>query len=154
MRTCSTCSLIVVEPDSHWGPVLRSALAGRGLSVVECRSLAECEQRLTAFPWSVAALFATLPNSAPVIAFLAELRQRWEHAWGVGLVSVEATALEPLLREAGAVDVLCSVVQADRLVRLALRQAAAAPPQRCSDEAWLEELLPWGPRRSPQPGSA
>lgn len=153
MRTCSTCALVVVEPEDHWGPVLRRALQGRSLSALECRSLAECERHLAVFPWSVVALFATPENSHSVVAFLTGLRQRWEHAWGVGLVSVEAIALEPLLREAGAVDVLCSVLQADRLIRLAQRQAAKAPRQRRAGEDWPQALLPWGPQSASEAGN-
>lgn len=152
MRTCSTCSLVVVEPESHWGPVLRGAFEGRGLRVAECRSLAACESWLTSFPWSVVALYATPENSASVVRFLRGLRQRPEQIWGVGLVPAEAIELEPLLREAGAVDVLCTVLHADRLVRLVLRQAARAPRQRCAEETWITAQLPWEAEEGAGPG--
>ena len=152
MRTCSTCALIVVEPTSHFAPVLRSILKERNLRVVECRSLADCETWLAAFPWSVLAVTATAENSSLVVAFLRTLRERFDHAWGVGLVPVEAVALEPLLREAGAVEVLCSVVQAERLAHLVLRQAARAPRQTCAEEAWLAARLPWGTKVPPEGG--
>lgn len=144
MRTYSSCAVIVVEPVSHWAPVLCQALARRRLRVVQCRTLTECEPYLAAFPWSVLALYTAPEKCTSVVAFLRALRDRFEHACAAALVPVEAVDLEPLLREAGAIDVLYSVVQADRLARVVLRQAAKAPRQRWAEENWLTARLPWG----------
>ena len=49
----------------------------------------------------------------------------------------------PLLRQAGAVDVICSLLEAPRLARLARRQLTLAPKQAISFDEFVAERMPW-----------
>jgi len=138
------CRLILCEKSSHWAAALRSALAGQPPAVVETRSLSQAEAALAESPASVVAIEATAANLDAALALIHRARSQFHHVQFVGLLPSEAAPAAPLRREAGAIDVLTSVLDADRLARLARRQFVLAPPAGpLTIRELVADRLPW-----------
>lgn len=142
-KPMSTCHLIVCEKTSHWAAALRPG-ANRGrLRVVETRSLSGCREALAAAPASVVAIHANSTNVEAAIEFLIQSNRYYPRAVFAALLGPDETALCDLLQEAGAIDVLGSVLDAPRLARLALRHFALLPQQEVSLPEMVAERMPW-----------
>jgi DNA-binding NtrC family response regulator len=140
----STCRLIVCEKSSHWAAALRGSLAGERPAVREVRSLAHVERALVESSSSVVALEVSTANLEAVLVFLERAARHFDQARFVGLVASGLAQAAPLLREAGAIDVLVSVVEIKRLARLAQRHHAIAPPaDPRTMRQFVAERLPW-----------
>jgi hypothetical protein len=140
----TTCRLIVCEKSTHWAAALRGALAGKPPAIVETRSLAQADATLRESPSSLAAIEVTAGNLEAVVDFIGRSLRTLPQAKFVGLVTNEVRAAECLLREAGAIDVLASLIEIDRLVRLAQRQFALAPAAGpLTMHEFVAERLPW-----------
>ncbi|HZN33853.1 MAG TPA: hypothetical protein VFB80_08535 [Pirellulaceae bacterium] len=138
----SAVRLIVCEGQGRWAAALRASLGGDASLIAETRSLSQCEQALSAAPASVVAVEAAADNAQAVIAFFLRAA-RFPQARLAALVAAEFADAEPLLREAGALDVLSTVADAPRLAQLALRQKKLQPEEPQSLEEFIGQRLPW-----------
>jgi hypothetical protein len=139
-----TCRLIVCEKSSPWAAALRGALAGNPPGIVETRSLGQTEAALEESPCSLAAIEVTASNLEAVVDFIERSGRLFPQARWIGLIAPEIRAAEGLLREAGANDVLASLVEIDRPVRFAQRQFALAPAAGpLTMHEFVAERLPW-----------
>src|SRR4029453_3314929 len=78
-----------------------------------------------------------------VIDLMDRIGRSFSHSrWGA-LLTPELGPLEPLLREAGAIDVLSSTLEAPRLARLARRHAAMAPAEEFDLHELIDRRMPW-----------
>lgn len=139
----SRCRLIVYERTGHWAAALRATGVSGLPRIVETRSLAACVGALDQSPRSLVALeISTLNDTAALDVLVAALRQHPQSAI-VALLSPAAIGAEPLFREAGAMDVIRSVLDVPRLARLAARVAARAPAAELTLDQFITEALPW-----------
>lgn len=134
----SASRMIVCEKTGRWAAALRAA----GATVSSLRSLTPCEAALSADPAVVLAIETTPTNIEAVLGLLLR-SSRLPQARLVAFIAADFAAAEPLLREAGACDVLTSVTEAPRLVRLARRQLRQAPPPVQSLREMVAARLPW-----------
>lgn len=137
------CCLILCEKSTRWAAPLRSALPSGQPQLIETRSLAGCAAALVQSPASLVALEITLANLEAAVNFISLCHSRYPHAAAIALLSPEVLAADPLLREAGAIDTLASVLEAPRLARLALRHFREAPQQPLDEQSFLADRLPW-----------
>jgi len=137
------CRFILCERTNHWAAALRSELAGASPKVVETRSLAACESELALSPESLVALEATLLGAEAILDFIVRIRRAYPRAPIAAFVSSETSAMASLLREAGAVEVIGSVLDTPRLARLACRQFALAPEPELSLRELAFVRMPW-----------
>ncbi len=139
----STCRLIVCERTSRWATAVRAELAGRTLAIVETRSLAGCQEALADAPLSLAAIEVTAANFDAVRQFTMQVSRGFPQAAILALLAADAADADLLLREAGAVDCAASVLDVPRLVRLARRKLALAPPRDTTLSEFVADRLPW-----------
>src|SRR5438105_3890596 len=135
--------LFLCEKTNRWTAALRPALRGSKLRLVETRSLAACEAALDESPASLVAIEITAANSEAAIEFVGNCQARYPRAAVLALVTLEVSAIRHLLREAGAIDVATSVLEAPRLARLAQRHFEQAPPMPLTLHQFVAERLPW-----------
>jgi hypothetical protein len=136
------CHLIVCEKTGQWATALR-VIAPSAPALVETRSLTAAQDALAGAPASCVALLATPDNLASVVAFIQEGGRRYSLARFVGLLNPEDITLETMLREAGAIDVICSVLDLPRLSGVAERHAARTPRTEASVVEWVQARMPW-----------
>jgi hypothetical protein len=136
------CRLIVCEKTSHWAAALRACL-GRQPRIVETRSLAACKAELSQAPASLVALETTAGNVEAIISFISSINQRFPRASLVVLLAADAEAAALLLREAGAIEAVASVLELPRVARLAHRQLRQAPDEPLSPGQFVAERLSW-----------
>jgi hypothetical protein len=139
----SSCRLIVFERSGHWAAALRAPGLSGLPPVVETRSLAACSDALVQWPASLVALEATASSSDTVRTWIVEQLRVQQRAAMVALLAPEAANAELMFREAGAVDVIASVLDVPRIARLAKRCAARAPDSEPTFEQFVAEMLPW-----------
>jgi hypothetical protein len=148
-QVVTTRRLIVCEKTSHWATALRLALsnsparAKQQPRVIETRSLAGSETVLTESPASLVALEVTTANVENVVRFIIRSKERFPAAAPVALLAVDAAGVELLVREAGAIDAIRTVLDAQRLARLALRQCMLAPQPEIGLHELVAERMPW-----------
>lgn len=133
--------LIVCEKTGRWAAALR----GAGANVSSVRSLAQCEAAIAAEA-GVAAVEITPANLEATVHWLSRVALR-PGVHLAALLPAELSAAEPLLREAGAIDMLSSVSAAPRLARLAARGRRAETPAMSLSEL-VSQRLPWPQRAS------
>ena len=139
----SASNLIICEKTSHWTVALRRGLGRNRLRIAETRSLAGCREALAAAPASVVAIHTTAANFQSVIELMLQASQRYPQARIAALLGPEEVSLGLLLQEAGASDVICSVLEVPRLARLARRHIADLPQPELSIGELVEQRLPW-----------
>jgi hypothetical protein len=137
------CHLILLEKNGQWATALRAVRPLTPVEVVETRSLRAVHEALVSAPASVVALHVTADNVASVIDFLLTAAQRFPRARFAGLLEVADGPWDPVLREAGAIDVIHSVLDLPRLSRLADRQAELTPLSEPSMAEWVASRMPW-----------
>ena len=141
--TMAACRLIVWEKTGEWAAALRDVMGSRQPRIVETRSLAGCETELKQSPASLLAFETTEGNLETVLGFMARIQEIFPRALVVGLLAAEADTAANLLREAGAMDVVVSVLELPRVARMARRQFAIAPKQEVDVQDFVAELMPW-----------
>jgi hypothetical protein len=146
------CRLILCEKTGRWAAALRISLDAAGPQLVETRSLAACEEALAQSPASLVAVEVTVANLEAVVEFLRQSSQRFGQSVVVALLTVDTAAAASLLREAGAIEALRSVLEAPRLARLAGRQFALAPAEQLSLREFTAQRMPWAAHRTPPVG--
>lgn len=137
------CRLIVCEKTNRWATALRTALGRSPLQVAESRSLAGCESALAEAPESLVAVEVTPANLDQAVDFVVHTGRRFPRALVVALLAEEAESAERLMQEAGAVDVIGSVLDVPRIARLARRHYAAAPPPELDFHELVRQRMPW-----------
>jgi hypothetical protein len=142
--------LIVCEKSSRWAVAFRRALGRRHRVVAESRSLADCRRQLAEHSGSVAALETTTTNLEAVLKQLPAWSREFPSARFLVLADRELVAAEPLLREAGALEVLLSTSDVARAAKPALRRLALAAPERLSWREAIESRLPWAAWATPR----
>lgn len=137
------CHLIFCEKQGEWAAALRVVAPRTTVPVVETRSLAAARAALGQAPASLIAVHVTEYNLAGVVEFLLAAGRELPLVRCVGLLDAETAAGELLLREAGAIDVLRSVLELPRLGDVADRQAARTPREEPSLQEFVQARLPW-----------
>jgi hypothetical protein len=145
----SNCRLIVCERTSHWAAVLRASLGGREPQVVETRSLALCEPALAEAPASIVAIEVTPDNLEAFIGFLGNVNKRFPKSVVAMLLAPELESAACLLREAGALETIASVLEAPRLARLARRHHARVPKSAMTVHEFVADQMPWAAYATP-----
>jgi hypothetical protein len=135
--------LIVCERTGRWAALFRRALARQRMPIAETRSLAECGRQLAASSASVAAVEVSAANLENVIKLLPAWAREFPAARFVTVADGELAALEPLLREAGALDVLYLGSDVPRAAQLAIRRRALAPAEQLPWRQAIASRLPW-----------
>lgn len=139
----STCRLITCEKTSHWAAALRAALAGGPPALVETRSWADCQAALAAAPASLVAIEVTPANLEAALDAIGRIGQKYPQSRVATLLAPDLLAAEMLLREAGAIEVIGSVLAAPRLARLARRLNSRAPQGELTIQEFVNSRLPW-----------
>jgi hypothetical protein len=135
--------IIFCEKSGRWAAALRRALGEGAVPICETRSLEQCEEALRAGPSSLVAVEATAKTLEPLLALIARGGQTDPFARFVALLDADLDRVEPLLREAGAVDVLHSLREAPTLARLAQRHLTLVPQANRTLGEAIAERLPW-----------
>ena len=139
----SAASLIVCEKTPRFAPALRAALGSSPISMIELRGLGQCEASVAEAPASLLAAEITVTNLTAVIDFMDRIGRRFSQSRWTALITLDLGPVEPLLREAGAIDVLTTTLEAPRLARLARRHVALAPVQAFDLHELIGRRMPW-----------
>jgi hypothetical protein len=139
----SAVRLIVCEKTGRWAAAVKAARPAARLA--EVRSLTQCQRELDASPRSIAAVEVTAENLEIALGWLVQVSRRYPDVRLVALLTPGLAAAESLLREAGAVEVLRSTIEAPLLAHMAARQAPLAPDQAGNFRQLVAERLPFAP---------
>src|SRR5262245_50740245 len=137
------CRFILCEKTARWAAAFRAALGKSQPQIIETRSLPSCEEALVVSRASFIAIELSVTNPEATLDFVRHVSSHYPNAALVALLAVETSAAAPLLREAGAIDVAASVLEAPRLARLAQRHHQLAPLEPLAPRQFLAERLPW-----------
>ena len=145
-RVTLNARVVVCEKGNQWAVALRRALGPTGYRVVETRSLEECWRELGRNPASFVALELVPGNAEAVIRRLLDLGRRFHHAQAVVLAERGLESYEWVLREAGAIHVLCSPRNLSAAARLVNQymQGVSEPALGVHETVWRK--LPWADR--------
>jgi len=94
-------------------------------------------------PSALVAIEVTAATLEATVEFLVRCGQSHPTARFVVLLDPDLEPAQPLLREAGAVDVLLTIREAPVLARLAVRHAALTPRQELGLRETVAQRLPW-----------
>jgi hypothetical protein len=139
----SNCRLIVCEKTGRWAAALRPALGSRPPQIVETRSFAGCEAALVESAYSLVALETTAASLEAVLGFIGLVMIRFPRCYVAALLAPEARGAALLVREAGAIAAIDSVLDAGQVARLARRQLAQAPSAQTGLQDSVWERMPW-----------
>jgi hypothetical protein len=144
---------IVCERSARWAPALRMIVAnppngGMNLTICETRSLAELDRQIEETPSAFVFLEVSAENLAPVLDRFGSATRSGVHRQVVALVERRLADYHNLLREAGAIDVICSPRELHHAVRLVLQHAQTQSRMQLSSgrqsiKDWAMSLLPW-----------
>jgi hypothetical protein len=143
--------LIVCERRGRWAVTLRRELAGAGVRVWETRTLDDCWRELAESPSSFMVLELG-GDMAELLGRMARQPREFPAARLAVVADRELAGYEGLMREAGAVDFLCSPRRVGSLAQLACRHLAHVPQpqQTLTERIWAN--LPW-PQRGGERGT-
>jgi DNA-binding NtrC family response regulator len=145
-------SLILCEKTSRWAAALRAALRDLRPQSIETRSIAGCQAALDESPASIVAIEVTATNLDAAVEFVARCSLRTPRSAAVALMASQLSSAAALFREAGALDVATSMLDAPRLAKLVRRHFEQAPQPALSVRQLAAERLPWSAHASNQPG--
>jgi hypothetical protein len=111
--------------------------------MIELRGLAQCEAAVAETPASLLAAEITVTNLTAVIDLMDRIGRRFSQSRWVALLTPELGPAQLLLREAGAIDVLSTALEAPRLARLARRHLALAPTEAFDLHELINRRMPW-----------
>jgi hypothetical protein len=140
--------LIFYETSGNWAAWLKAHVAGE-VKLVETRHWDELCQQLDRHGGAIVALELTAARLETSLAALWRLHRLYPSAVVVALAERSLSALEPAVREAGAVHFIASPRELNELVELVRYRSAAATIQDCNadEELPIEERvfasLPW-----------
>ena len=136
--------LIVCERTGSWAAALRRVLPGGELPLRETRSLDECAAELAAAPSSVVVLEVSPGNLEAVSRLLAEWNVSFPLARGLVVTAGSLSADDAqLLREAGAVDVVCSPRRLAPWSGVVRRHSSRLPAEAMDPVEQVWASLPW-----------
>ena len=141
--------LIFCETTGNWAAWLKGHVAGE-VKLVETRRPDELWRQLDQHGGAIVALELTATRLETSLAALWRLHCQYPTTVVVALAERSLSALEPAVREAGAVHFIASPRKLDELVSLVRYRCAAAAFRDCSDdeEVPIEDRvfasLPWG----------
>jgi len=138
----TAAKIIVCEKSPRFAVALRSS-GGQTLPLIEIRGLTQCEHALAEAPASLAAIEITAANLTSALPFISRIARHFPRARWVAMIRPELAQAASLLREAGALDVLSSTLEAPRLARLARRHLALIPAADESLAEWIGGQMPW-----------
>jgi hypothetical protein len=138
-----SCRLIVCEKSGQWAAALRAVPLAKMPPLVETRAMVACRRALAESPVSLVAMEVSAANLGQVQDFVLEVGQRFPQGVMVALLTHEAVGAEALLREAGAVDAIASVIEIGRVAKLAARMAARTPLADATLSELIEQRVPW-----------
>jgi hypothetical protein len=134
--------LIVCERTGHWAVRLRRDW-GEGLRLEETRSLAEAWQALGAAPASFLVVELTATGAEGLIQRLSALERQFPLARAAVVAGRRLAAYEIAVREAGAVEFICSGRGLRPLVDAIRRHLLAVPPSPGGLAERIWSSLPW-----------
>ena len=108
-----------------------------------------CEAALVEAPASIVALEATPDNLEALVGFLGNVNKRFPQAVVAMLLAPELESVACMLREAGALETIASVLEAPRLARLARRHHARAPKPAMTVHEFVADQMPWAAYATP-----
>jgi hypothetical protein len=135
--------LIVCEKSPHWAIAFRGALRDRPPQIVETRGLPSTTAALGEAPASLIILEITDTNLVAALEWIDKAGRQFPLARVLAALTPDESGVAPLLREAGAIEVLFSTQQAASVARLARRQFALAPPEQLTPRQWIAQRMPW-----------
>lgn len=138
--------LVVCEQRGRWAAWLRRELVPAGVELTETRLLADCWLLLERLPASFLVLELRPTNAEELLRRLEWLARDYPAARAAVVADRRLGPYEWLMREAGAVDFLCSPRGVRGLAEAACRHLARVPvpPQDLAERIWSS--LPWGKR--------
>jgi hypothetical protein len=145
--------VILCEKSGRWAAALRRALRDEPPSISETRSLSQCEEALAVEPAALVAIEVNSKTLDPLVQIIARVRKERPFARVVALLDSGLDHAEPVLREAGAVDIFPSLRDAPMLAQLARRHLALTLPARQSVHEAIAEQLPWKRSATPEFGT-
>jgi DNA-binding response OmpR family regulator len=134
---------IICERSEKWAAALRRPLKLVGHRVVETRSLDDCWAEVAARPASLVAVEATTVNLETLVAWMQRLTATFPRVRVVVLSQRGLESAQWLLREVGAVHVVCSPRHWQPVVRIAQRHLGSAPRPDDTDRQRIWRRLPW-----------
>jgi hypothetical protein len=141
--------LIFCETTGNWAAWLKGHVAGE-VKLVETRRLDELWQELDRHGDAIVALELTATRFETSLAALWRLHRQYPTTVVVALAERSLSALEPVVREAGAAHFIASPRKLHELAELVRYRSVAAVFRDCSDdeEVPIEDRvfasLPWG----------
>ena len=144
LATMNYC-LIVCERHGQWAAALRSLTPEVAERLVETRSFTATEEALAANPQCFVAVQADDEKLDEVVSFLQQASQRYPRARFAVVMDRAAGAVEILFREAGAIEVVQSVLDLPRLAKLACRHADGQVGGELSLQRFVQARMPWKP---------
>jgi hypothetical protein len=141
--TSQNAGLVVLASPATWGRWWRRELS-QPWPLCEVQTHDQAWRQLQAWPHGALAL-ELWPQSAPqTVQLLARLALQRPHVLCLAHLAPELADWELLLREAGAVDVLCSPRRMRSAAALVDRHLARAPSPPRSLSEQIRAKLPWG----------
>jgi hypothetical protein len=136
--------LIVCERSGRWASALRRLLTDDEVDLVETRSISECRDEMMATPESLVVVEFS-PTNAAAAADLFSYADRWLAASrSLAVADREHSTLEPIAREAGAVDFVTSPRQLPRVLGMIRRHfARASAKPKSLAIAMLQRYASW-----------
>lgn len=134
---------ILCERTGTWAIALRPALQRLGHRVYETRSLDACWEEITASPASLVGIEVTADNLEQVVAWMCRLRPAFAAVRVVALGHRGLECCQWVLRQAGAVHMVCSPRETQDVVRIVQRHLGAAPEMDATDRERIWQRLPW-----------
>ncbi len=142
-KTIRNAALIVCEKSGHWALALRRSRRMDPKCLVETRSQQECLEVLADYPYSFVVAEVTLSNITSVYKLFAQIHQLFPHAAVAAAFRPDCRSFEYMLREAGAVHVIFSILSVDSVANMARRHLATTPMPELSWQEQIMSQLPW-----------
>jgi len=140
----ATAGLIICEKTQRWAVALRAALRGgeRSEGIAETRALSQAEAAWRESPAAVLAIEVTAANLPAAVELLLKVGRQPQSA-AIVLLDDEAAAAEAMLREAGAVGVCRTALDAPAAARLIRRHWQQFPTIAADPAGDISTRLPW-----------
>jgi hypothetical protein len=135
--------LIVCEATGTWGIGLRRALQNVSWRIIETRSARDCFWQLAQHPVSIVAWEGAIERADALVGHLLHQNRFFPRCSAVVLCDRAAARFHSLWREAGAIHVVHSPRELDRMKKLVARHPIPliARPESLEESIWKE--LPW-----------
>lgn len=134
--------LIFCERQGHWAAEVRHYLDNEA-RIVETRAYSQLVAAEAEHPLAMVAVELHAKNHQEVLAYLAQREVHCPEAPLIALTWRGCESWEPLIREAGAVEVLYQLRSAPRLAELFQRYQQFVPVEEIDLLAEIWQSLPW-----------